>query len=170
MRVPFFSREPTVKKQKKKLLCMKCKRHYASDASKSYGGSKIKQHNNKIKKAYANLCPKCIKKLIKKHGFEKPEKIKPVHGSREFYQNVVTVTDYNQNDIKPINANFEDLINGRVKRGENEERERQLKELAEVEKKVDHVQITRTMVNSKVYHSTSLYDRPNDRLLTSTLP
>lgn len=142
MRIPFFSRKPpTAKKQKRKLICTNCARPYTNNALQSNAISKIRQINNKMKRAYTNLCPKCIRKLLKRRELEKPEKVKQIHGSREFYQNVVTAKDYN--DKRANEGHFEEsLSNDRVKRGETEERERQLKELAEVERKVDHVKVT----------------------------
>lgn len=159
MKFPFFSHKktPKSKKIKKKktyvstTTCPVIQTSSAKPASVQFFGD-----NDKImKRSYEDtFCPLCKRKLGPKRG--NPvlrKKNRMIHNSRQFYQNAeeksrpICNKDI-QNEVAKISTlNAEALGSNRLQRLDNaDEREKHLKELEDIQNKVDNMNVNKVSI------------------------
>ncbi|KAJ8719965.1 hypothetical protein PYW07_012008 [Mythimna separata] len=103
----------------------------------------------KIKRSYEQrLCPACKKIFVATMDHERPKKRNPskiIHNSRQYYQNALPDATLKE-EIKDFRTSKISNADDRY-RMKRHDRERQLKELEEVQKKVDAVEIRVPQLN-----------------------
>lgn len=151
MKFPFFSRKKTVtpkskKTKKKKTSFTTTNPVLQTSSAKPTGIQYFGNNDNIMKRSYEETyCPLCKRKLAVKRGNSRAKKKnKMIHNSRQFYQNAEegakAVPDEGiQNEVTVRKtSDAERQGSKRRKRNEkHEDKDRQLKELEEIQRKVD---------------------------------
>ncbi|KAF9416486.1 hypothetical protein HW555_006153 [Spodoptera exigua] len=152
IKFPFFSHnksEPLKpkKNKKRKLFCFNCPKKGSKYSVENMMDDDDSLSHFKIKRSFEDrLCPACKKKFLvslEQNERRKKASRKMLHNSRQYYQNISPEAKLKEN-LKNLRRN--NVMNTydipeitRTKR--EEDRERQLKELEEVQRKIDNVEI-----------------------------
>ncbi|XP_022826975.1 uncharacterized protein LOC111356735 [Spodoptera litura] len=151
IKFPFFSHnksEPLKpkKNKKRKLFCFNCPKKGSKYPDEPKIGDEIFGHY-KIKRSFEDkLCPVCKKKFLAslaQNERRKKASRRVLHNSRQYYQNISPEAKMKNNvkNFRRKNVAFTREVPETTRSKREDSRDRQLKELEEVQKKIDNVEI-----------------------------
>lgn len=178
MKFPFFSHKkavtPKSKKSKKKkasvttTICPVSQSSLAASPSVPFYSEKDKI----MKRSYEDkFCPLCKRKLGPKRGNSQlRKKTKVIHNSRQFYQNekagAKDISNKNiQNEVtEKKTSDIESFRGKRWKRlDNNDDREKHLKELEDIQTKVDNIDINKLGIGTETHKESNDKDKDKEK-------
>ncbi|XP_035437578.2 uncharacterized protein LOC118267611 isoform X1 [Spodoptera frugiperda] len=157
IKFPFFSHnksEPLKpkKNKKRKLFCFNCPKKGSKYPDETKMGDEIKMGDDvfghyKIKRSFEDrLCPVCKKKFmvsLQQNERRKKASRRMLHNSRQYYQNISPVAKSKENKkmFRRHNVGYTHGTPDTTRSKREDARDRQLKELEEVQRKIDNVEI-----------------------------